>query len=70
MREEAREIRDTLTDIETWADKLKALAEEVPIREEHCSEMKGALPSLCTDAGAVPDVHTFTLFSPRTACLT
>uniref|UniRef100_H3C6P9 Myoferlin n=1 Tax=Tetraodon nigroviridis TaxID=99883 RepID=H3C6P9_TETNG len=28
MREEAREIRDTLTDIETWADKLKALAEE------------------------------------------
>lgn len=29
MREEATEIRDTLTDIESWADKLKTLAEEV-----------------------------------------
>lgn len=29
MREEASEIRDTLTDIESWADKLKMLAEEV-----------------------------------------
>lgn len=29
MREEAREIRDTLAEIETWADKLKLLAEEV-----------------------------------------
>lgn len=39
MREEAREVRDTLTDIETWADKLNALAEEVPIPEEnHSSE--------------------------------
>ncbi|KAM8729757.1 myoferlin-like [Acanthopagrus schlegelii] len=28
MREEAREIRDTLSDIESWADKLKVLAEE------------------------------------------
>uniref|UniRef100_A0A8C4NYS0 C2 domain-containing protein n=1 Tax=Dicentrarchus labrax TaxID=13489 RepID=A0A8C4NYS0_DICLA len=28
MREEAREIRDTLSDIESWAEKLKALAEE------------------------------------------
>ncbi|XP_042253890.1 myoferlin-like isoform X9 [Thunnus maccoyii] len=28
MREEAREIRDTLADIEAWADKLKLLAEE------------------------------------------
>ncbi|XP_068162366.1 myoferlin-like isoform X2 [Antennarius striatus] len=28
MREEAREIRDTLPDIEAWADKLKVLAEE------------------------------------------
>ncbi|KAI3365598.1 hypothetical protein L3Q82_010680 [Scortum barcoo] len=28
MREEAREIRDTLTDIESWADKLNLLAEE------------------------------------------
>lgn len=35
MREEAREIRDTLTDIESWADKLKALAEEVPISAEN-----------------------------------
>lgn len=47
MREEAREIRDTLTDIETWADKLKALAEEVPIQEENCcSEIKGMLSDL------------------------
>lgn len=30
MREEAREPRDTVTDIETWAEKLKVLAEEVP----------------------------------------
>lgn len=29
MREEAGEIRDTLIDIESWADKLKMLAEEV-----------------------------------------
>lgn len=29
MREEAREISDTLTDLESWADKLKTLAEEV-----------------------------------------
>uniref|UniRef100_A0A8C3GBK7 Myoferlin n=1 Tax=Cyclopterus lumpus TaxID=8103 RepID=A0A8C3GBK7_CYCLU len=28
MREEATEIRDTLPDLETWADKLKLLAEE------------------------------------------
>ncbi|KAA8581747.1 hypothetical protein FQN60_003328 [Etheostoma spectabile] len=28
MREEAREIRDTLPDLETWLDKLKLLAEE------------------------------------------
>uniref|UniRef100_A0A671U1H0 Myoferlin n=1 Tax=Sparus aurata TaxID=8175 RepID=A0A671U1H0_SPAAU len=28
MREEAREIRDTLSDIESWAEKLKVLAEE------------------------------------------
>ncbi|XP_053197896.1 myoferlin-like [Scomber japonicus] len=28
MRDEAREIRDTLTDIETWLNKLKLLAEE------------------------------------------
>ncbi|XP_026206806.1 myoferlin-like isoform X3 [Anabas testudineus] len=28
MREEAREIRDTLSDIESWADKLKTLADE------------------------------------------
>ncbi|XP_011602470.1 myoferlin-like isoform X3 [Takifugu rubripes] len=28
MREEAREPRDTVTDIETWAEKLKVLAEE------------------------------------------
>nr|XP_019938680.1 PREDICTED: myoferlin-like isoform X3 [Paralichthys olivaceus] len=28
MREEAMEIRDTLSDIESWADKLKMLAEE------------------------------------------
>lgn len=42
MREEAREIRDTLTDIETWADKLKALAEEVPLQEEKCcSQLPG-----------------------------
>lgn len=47
MREEAREIRDTLTDIETWADKLKALAEEVPIQEEICSsEIKEMLSDL------------------------
>lgn len=29
MREEAREIRETLTDLESWLDKLKQLAEEV-----------------------------------------
>ncbi|GAA6227910.1 myoferlin-like [Lates japonicus] len=28
MREEAREIRDTLSDLESWADKLEMLAEE------------------------------------------
>ncbi|XP_042364022.1 myoferlin-like isoform X2 [Plectropomus leopardus] len=28
MREEAREIRDTLSDLESWADKLNVLAEE------------------------------------------
>ncbi|XP_070708516.1 myoferlin-like [Pempheris klunzingeri] len=28
MREEAREIRDTLPDLESWADKLKVMAEE------------------------------------------
>lgn len=37
MREEPREIRDMLTDIEIWADKLKTLAEEVPTQEEKCS---------------------------------
>lgn len=29
MREEAMEIRDTLPDIEAWAEKLRLLAEEV-----------------------------------------
>lgn len=29
MREEAREIRDTVSDIESWVDKLALLAEEV-----------------------------------------
>lgn len=33
MREEATEIRDTLTDIESWANKLKVLAEEVQTRQ-------------------------------------
>lgn len=37
MREDPREIRDMLTDIEIWADKLKMLAEEVPTQEEKCS---------------------------------
>lgn len=37
MREEPKEIRDMLTDIEIWAEKLKALAEEVPTQEEKCS---------------------------------
>lgn len=50
MREgegEFREICDTLTDLETWRDKLKALAEEVPIQEEDCSsELKGMLCDL------------------------
>lgn len=47
MREDPREIRDMLTDIEIWADKLKALAEEVPTQEEKCSsELKGALSDL------------------------
>lgn len=32
MRQEASEIRDTLSDIETWVDKLKQLAEEVHAR--------------------------------------
>lgn len=36
MREEAIEIRDTLTDIEIWAEKLKALAEEVQIQQQNC----------------------------------
>lgn len=29
MREEAAEIRDTLPDLESWAEKLQLLAEEV-----------------------------------------
>lgn len=29
MREEAAEVRDTLSDIESWAEKLQFLAEEV-----------------------------------------
>lgn len=29
MREEAAEVRDTLPDIESWAEKLQLLAEEV-----------------------------------------
>lgn len=29
MREEAGEIRDTLSDLESWVEKLKTLAEEV-----------------------------------------
>lgn len=33
MAEEAREIRDTLSDIESWVDKLKMLAEEVQTRQ-------------------------------------
>lgn len=33
MRDEAREIRDTLTDIETWLNKLKLLAEEVQTQQ-------------------------------------
>lgn len=37
MREEAREPRDTVTDIETWAEKLKVLAEEV---HSYCPKMK------------------------------
>lgn len=37
MREEAREPRDTVTDIETWAGKLKVLAEEV---RSYCPKMK------------------------------
>lgn len=37
MREEPREIRDMLTDIEIWADKLKTLAEEVPTQGEKWS---------------------------------
>lgn len=36
MREEAREIRDTLADIEAWADKLKMLAEEVQTPQAKC----------------------------------
>lgn len=34
MREEVTEIRDTLSDIESWADKLKVLAEEVQTRQD------------------------------------
>lgn len=33
MREEASEIRDTLSEIESWADKLLQLAEEVQIQQ-------------------------------------
>lgn len=33
MREEASEIRDTLADIESWADKFKMLAEEVQTQQ-------------------------------------
>lgn len=64
MREEAREPRDTVTDIETWAEKLKVLAEEVQLLSKN--EM-----SVVIYAGVVsiPDVLTFSVFSPRTACL-
>lgn len=34
MREEAREIPDTLPDIETWVEKLNQLAEEVETQAE------------------------------------
>lgn len=33
MREESMEIRDTLSDIECWADKLQMLAEEVQTQD-------------------------------------
>lgn len=47
MREEAIEIRDTLTDIEIWAVKLKALAEEVQIQQQnYCPKMKEVLSDL------------------------
>lgn len=34
MREEARDIVDTLPEIESWADKLKSLTEEVKTQQE------------------------------------
>lgn len=34
MREEARDIVDTLPEIQSWADKLKSLAEEVETQQE------------------------------------
>lgn len=34
MREEAREICDTVSDIESWADKLKVLTEEVQTQQD------------------------------------
>lgn len=47
MREEAIEIRDTLTDIEIWAEKLRALAEEVQIQQKnYCPKMKEVLSDL------------------------
>jgi len=33
MREEATEIRDTLSELEAWVNKLKLLAEEVQIQQ-------------------------------------
>lgn len=81
MREEASEIRDTLTDIESWADKLKMLAEEVQT-QRMLSLWSVRVFILINRKWLVCPVHSLSLClpsfmcfychcaSPRTACLT
>lgn len=59
MREVARQIRDTLTDIESWVDKLRALAEEVRTQQQSCSAIIGVLPDLVCWKQTPPFIYSW-----------
>lgn len=54
MREEAREIVDTLPEIESWADKLKSLAEEVETQHDYLEVKRVLSEHTCLTLEADP----------------
>lgn len=84
MREEAREIPDTLPDIESWVDKLNQLADEVHTQRKHThththrkprglrlgSGWRSGIVSKTPNMAKVFSANILLVCSPRTACLT